>query len=92
MTQRQLVSLGMFIVDQLLFEDEDGNPTERNLDPQVGLCRYDGDGAPPFCGLVAHLSLLLYRENRSGVELIPQSELGSGQSLIPTIAASGTSS
>jgi hypothetical protein len=37
MTQRQFVSLGMFIVDQFLFEDEDGNPTGRSLDPQVGL-------------------------------------------------------
>lgn len=35
MTQRQLVSLGMFIVDEFLFEDEDGNSTGRSLDPQV---------------------------------------------------------
>ena len=83
MTQRQFVSLGMFIVDQFLFEDEDGNPTGRNLDPQVGLCRYDGDGAPPFCGLVAYLLLQLHRERRSGAEeLTPQSELGFGESSI----------
>jgi len=37
MAQRQFVSLGMFILDQFLFEDEDGNPTGRNLDPQVSL-------------------------------------------------------
>ena len=37
MTQRQFVSLGMFIVDQFLFEDEDGNPTGKYLDPQVSL-------------------------------------------------------
>jgi len=36
MTQRQFVSLGMFIVDQFLFEDEDGNSTGRCLDPQIG--------------------------------------------------------
>ncbi|KAF9646979.1 Ribokinase-like protein [Thelephora ganbajun] len=36
MTQRQFVSLGMFIVDQFLFEGEDGNQTGRSLDPQIG--------------------------------------------------------
>jgi len=36
MVQRQFVSLGMFIVDEFLFEDEDGNPTGRSLDPQIG--------------------------------------------------------
>jgi len=36
MTQRQFVSLGMFIVDQFLFEDEDGNPTGGKVDPQIG--------------------------------------------------------
>jgi hypothetical protein len=46
MTQRQFVSLGMFIVDEFLFEDEDGNPTGRNLDPQVSLCRRSGDNPP----------------------------------------------
>jgi len=40
MTQRQFVSLGMFIVDRFLFEDEDGNPTGGNLDPQVSPHRY----------------------------------------------------
>jgi len=56
MVQRQFVSLGMFIVDQFLFEDEDGNPTGRNLDPQLSLCRHDGGGfSYPLCVLVAYL-------------------------------------
>lgn len=36
MTRRHFVSLGMFIVDEFLFEDEDGNPTGKSLGPQIG--------------------------------------------------------
>jgi hypothetical protein len=55
MTQRQFVSLGMFIVDHFSFEDEDGNPTGRNLEPQVCLCGHCGDPFPhPTCVLAAY--------------------------------------
>jgi hypothetical protein len=61
MTQKQFVSLGMFIMDEFLFEDEDGNPTGRDLDPQVSLCRSGGDRSPPqpVCVLVAYLLIQL---------------------------------
>lgn len=65
MTQRQFVSLGMFIVDQFLFEDKDGNPTGRTLDPQVRLCGYSGDSH--VC-LLLTFSPLLQRGCRSEVE------------------------
>ena len=70
MAQRHFVSLGMFIVDQFLFEDEDGSPTGKSLDPQVSPCGHDIDDA---------LFPQLERELRLGVEeLMPLSELGSG--------------
>ncbi|KAI0650075.1 Ribokinase-like protein [Trametes meyenii] len=33
---RDFVSLGMFIIDEFSFADEDGNPTGRTLAPQIG--------------------------------------------------------
>ena len=84
MTQRHFVSLGMFIVDQFLFEDEDGNPTGRSLDPQVGPRRHDGDNVSHFlCSYVpvTYLFLQPRLERRLGAgEPMPLSELGSGQS------------
>jgi hypothetical protein len=34
---RSLVTLGKFIIDEFTFEDEDGRPTGRTMDPQVRL-------------------------------------------------------
>jgi hypothetical protein len=61
MIQRQFVSLGVFIVDEFLFEDEDGNPTGRNLDPQVSFRKRGEGGSPsqPVCVLVAYLLIQL---------------------------------
>lgn len=33
---RSLVTLGKFIIDEFTFEDEDGRPTGRTMDPQIG--------------------------------------------------------
>ena len=37
---RAFVSLGMFIIDEFSFADEDGKPTGRTLAPQVSSSRY----------------------------------------------------
>jgi hypothetical protein len=34
---KSFVSLGLFIIDEFLFLDEDGNTTQRSLEPQVNL-------------------------------------------------------
>ena len=34
---RSLVTLGKFVIDEFRFEDEDGRPTGRTMDPQVRL-------------------------------------------------------
>lgn len=82
MTQRQFVSLGMFIVDQFLFEDEDGNPTGRSLDPQVRLWHGGKIHPQPTCVLAAHLPL---PERRlEAVEFMLLSELESGWSSVLT--------
>ncbi|TFY72501.1 hypothetical protein EVG20_g506 [Dentipellis fragilis] len=36
MSPRQLVTLGMFIIDEFVYSDEDGRPTGRTLPPQAG--------------------------------------------------------
>ena len=38
---RQFVTLGMFIIDEFEFLDENGNKTEKVLDPQVEARRFN---------------------------------------------------